>query len=124
MVLVERSLRRFIVMAVTDPDADPYRRMSMFLVPAGTPGIEILRNVGLGGQDAADGTHAHMRYCDVRVPAANMLGERGDAFVVAQTRLGGGRIHHAMRAVAGVFAVGRHYVRASAVPAHAGLTAR
>ena len=87
----------FIVMAVTDPDADPYRRMSMFLVPAGTPGIEILRNVGLGGQDAADGTHAHMRYCDVRVPAANMLGERGDAFVLAQTRLGGGRIHHAMR---------------------------
>jgi acyl-CoA dehydrogenase len=88
-----------IVMAVTDPDADPYRRMSMFLVPADTPGIEILRNVGLGGQDAADGTHAHMRYRDVRVPAANMLGERGDAFVVAQTRLGGGRIHHAMRAV-------------------------
>ena len=90
----------FIVMAVTDPDADPYRRMSMFLVPADAPGIEILRNIGLGGQDAADGTHAHMRYRQVRVPATNMLGPRGDAFVVAQTRLGGGRIHHAMRAVA------------------------
>jgi acyl-CoA dehydrogenase len=90
----------FIVMVVTDPDAAPYRRHSMFLVPADTPGVRIIRNVGLGGQDApGEGTHAYMTYEDVRVPAENMLGERGDAFAVAQTRLGGGRIHHAMRAI-------------------------
>ena len=89
----------FIVMAVTDPDNPPYQQQSMFLVPADTPGIEIVRNVGLGGQDAGEGTHAYMRYHDVRVPADNMLGDRGQAFVVAQTRLGGGRIHHSMRAL-------------------------
>ena len=90
----------FIVMVVTDPDAAPYRRHSMFLVPADTPGVRMLRNVGLGGQDApGEGTHAYMAYENVRVPAENMLGGRGDAFTVAQTRLGGGRIHHAMRAI-------------------------
>jgi acyl-CoA dehydrogenase len=90
----------FIVMAVTDPDAPEYQQQSMFLVPANTPGIEIIRNVGIGGQDPDEGTHAYMRYHDVRVPADHMLGERGQAFVVAQTRLGGGRIHHSMRAIA------------------------
>lgn len=90
----------FIVMAVTDSDAPEYQQQSMFLVPADTPGIEILRNVGIGGQDPDEGTHAYMRYNDVRVPADYMLGDRGQAFVVAQTRLGGGRIHHSMRAIA------------------------
>lgn len=90
----------FIVMAVTDSNAPEYQQQSMFLVPAGTPGIEIIRNVGIGGQDPDEGTHAYMRYNDVRVPADHMLGDRGQAFVVAQTRLGGGRIHHAMRAIA------------------------
>jgi len=90
----------FIVMAVTDSDAPEYQQQSMFLVPADTPGIEIIRNVGIGGQDPDEGTHAYMRYNDVRVPIDYMLGERGQAFVVAQTRLGGGRIHHAMRAIA------------------------
>ncbi|MEQ9640334.1 MAG: acyl-CoA dehydrogenase family protein [Alphaproteobacteria bacterium] len=86
-----------IAMVVTDPDAsDPYRRMSMFIVPADTPGLEIIRNVGIHEND---GSHGYVRYKDVRVPADHMLGERGDAFVVAQTRLGGGRIHHAMRTV-------------------------
>lgn len=89
----------FITMAVTDPDNPPYQQMSMFLVPAATPGIEIVRNVALGYQRPEDGTHAYMRYNDVRVPKENMLGDRGGAFVVAQTRLGGGRIHHAMRTV-------------------------
>ena len=88
----------FIVMAVTDPEAAPYRRMSMFIVPADTPGIEIKRNLTFYGEPAA--THAYMRYNQVRVPAENMLGGRGDAFVVAQVRLGGGRLHHAMRTVA------------------------
>lgn len=86
-----------IAMVVTDPDAAPYRRMSMFIVPADTPGLEIVRNVGYGGERAP--THGYLRYADVRVPADHMLGGRGDAFVVAQTRLGGGRIHHAMRTI-------------------------
>ncbi len=90
----------FIVMAVTDSDAPEYQQQSMFLVPADTPGIEIIRNVGIGGQDPDEGTHAYLRYNDVRVPADYMLGDRGQAFVVAQTRLGGGRIHHSMRAIA------------------------
>jgi acyl-CoA dehydrogenase len=88
-----------IVMAVTDPDNPPYQRMSMFIVPTDTPGVEIVRNVGLGYQEPGQGTHAYVRYTDVRVPRENLLGDRGGAFVVAQTRLGGGRIHHAMRTV-------------------------
>ena len=88
----------FIVMAVTDPDAAPYKRMSMFIVPAETPGVEIKRNLTFYGEPEA--THAYMAYKHVRVPKENMLGERGDAFVVAQVRLGGGRLHHAMRTVA------------------------
>ena len=87
-----------IVMAVTDPDAaSPYRRMSMFVVPAGTPGMRIVRNVGFHGE-AAD-THAYIEFDRAMVPAENMLGGRGEAFAVAQTRLGGGRIHHAMRTI-------------------------
>jgi acyl-CoA dehydrogenase len=88
----------FIVMAVTDPDAAPHRRMSMFIVPAETPGIEIIRNLTILGEPESD--HAYMRYKQVRVPRENMLGGRGEAFVVAQVRLGGGRLHHAMRTVA------------------------
>jgi len=88
----------FIVMAVTDPDAPAYRRMSMFIVPADTPGIEIVRNLTFYGEPAA--THAYMRYHQVRVPLDAMLGGQGDAFVVAQVRLGGGRLHHAMRTIA------------------------
>ena len=75
----------FILMAVTDPDAAPHRRMSMFIVPADTPGIEIIRNYGFYGE--AEASHAHMRWTNVRAPAENMLGGRGDAFVVAQRTL-------------------------------------
>jgi acyl-CoA dehydrogenase len=88
-----------IVMAVTDPDGPPYRRLSMFIVPTETPGVEILRNVAVGSRRGGEGTEGYVRYTDVRVPKDHILGERGDAFVVAQTRLGGGRIHHAMRTV-------------------------
>lgn len=87
-----------IVMAVTDPEAAPYLRMSMFIVPADTPGVEILRNYGIYGEAEED--HAHLRFTGVRIPRENMLGERGEAFVVAQVRLGGGRLHHAMRTLA------------------------
>jgi acyl-CoA dehydrogenase len=88
-----------IVMAVTDPDAPPYERHSMFVVPAETPGIIVLRNVGMGTEPLGTGSEGYVRYEDVRVPVDHMLGPRGGAFVVAQTRLGGGRIHHAMRTV-------------------------
>jgi len=87
----------FIVMAVTDPDEAPHRRASMFIIPAGTPGIEIVRNVGYGSTTP---THAYLRLKNVRVPLDHMLGAQGQGFVVAQTRLGGGRIHHAMRTIA------------------------
>ena len=88
-----------IVLAVTDPDEQRHRRLSMFVVPADTPGIEIVRNVGVYGHPEGEGTHSYVRYHDVRIPADHLLGGRGDGFVVAQTRLGGGRIHHAMRTV-------------------------
>jgi len=88
-----------LVLAKTDPGAPAHRTMSMFVVPSDAPGIEILRNVDVVGQSMASPAHAYIRYRDVRVPAENLLGKRGDGFVVSQTRLGGGRIHHAMRAV-------------------------
>jgi acyl-CoA dehydrogenase len=87
-----------IVMAVTDPTAKEYERMSMFIVPKETAGVEILRNLGVGTHET-EGSHAYIRYSDVHVPKDSMLGPRGGAFVVAQTRLGGGRIHHAMRTI-------------------------
>lgn len=94
-----RWARFLIVMVVTDPDAPPYQRMSMFIVPADTPGIHIKRNVGLADEAEGDGDHAYIHYDHVRVPAENMLGGPGQGFEVAQTRLGGGRIHHAMRTI-------------------------
>ena len=90
-----------IVMAVTDPDVSPYKGMSMFLVPTDTPGVSIERNIGLGGERLGEGRHALIHYADVRVPADALLGGlggQGQAFVIAQTRLGG-RIHHAMRTI-------------------------
>jgi acyl-CoA dehydrogenase len=88
-----------IVMAVTNPDVSPYEGMSMFLVPADTPGVEVVRHVGLAGEAEGEGAHAYIRYRGVRGPADHLLGGEGQAFVIAQTRLGGGRIHHAMRSV-------------------------
>jgi acyl-CoA dehydrogenase len=89
-----------LVLCVTDPEAKLTERMSMFIVPAETPGINILRNVAIAGDvDPDDGHHAHIHYDKVRVPFDHMLGERGGGFKVAQARLGGGRIHHAMRTV-------------------------
>jgi acyl-CoA dehydrogenase len=96
-----REASFLIVMAVTDPDVSPYQGMSMFLVPSDAPGIRVLANIGLGNEPFGEGMHAHVRYEDVRVPHENLLGGEGQAFAVAQRRLGGGRIHHAMRSVAG-----------------------
>jgi acyl-CoA dehydrogenase len=89
-----------LVIAVTDPAADLTKRMSMFIVPANTPGFEILRNVAIAGEcDPEDGAQCYVRYNKVRVPLDHMLGKPGEGFKVAQARLGGGRIHHAMRTV-------------------------
>src|SRR5690606_23258230 len=90
-----------IVMAVTDPDARPHERMSVFIVPADTPGIEIKRNVATMAErdDLDEGIHAYIRYNQVRVPGDALLGGPGQGFRVAQARLGGGRVHHAMRTV-------------------------
>jgi acyl-CoA dehydrogenase len=88
-----------IVMAVTNPDVSPYKGMSMLLVPTDTPGVNIERNVGLLGERIGEGHHALIHYDNVRVPDENLLGGEGQAFAIAQTRLGGGRIHHAMRTV-------------------------
>jgi acyl-CoA dehydrogenase len=89
-----------IVMAVTDPDVPAYQGMSMFLVPTDTPGVNILRNVGHSGTPMNSGIHGWIRYEDVRLPGDSLLGGPGQAFTIAQTRLGGGRIHHAMRTIA------------------------
>ena len=86
-----------IVMAVTDPDADVHRRMSQILVPADTPGIEIEPVPIMGHRGRGWSTHCEVTYTGVRVPAGNLLGERGDGFRIAQKRLGPGRIHHVMR---------------------------
>jgi acyl-CoA dehydrogenase len=88
-----------IVMAVTNPAVSPYKGMSMFLVPTDTPGVHIVRNVGLFGEPLNEGFHALIHYENVRVPEEGLLGGEGQAFVIAQTRLGGGRIHHAMRTI-------------------------
>ncbi len=86
-----------IVMAVSDPEAEPHRRMSQILVPADTPGIEIEAVPVSGHRGRGWSTHCEVTYTGVRVPAQNLLGERGDGFRIAQKRLGPGRIHHVMR---------------------------
>ncbi|TMK40997.1 MAG: acyl-CoA dehydrogenase [Actinobacteria bacterium] len=90
-----------IVMAVTDPDARPHQRASMLIVPTDAPGVNILRDVPtMEHPEPAFGRlggHAEIVYEDVRVPAENLLGHRGAGFLIAQQRLGPGRIHHCMR---------------------------
>ncbi len=84
-----------IVMCVTEPEAETYRRMSQIIVPTDTPGFNILRAVPVMGETR--GAHCEIRYEDCRVPVTNTLGEPGDGFRIAQKRLGPGRIHHSMR---------------------------
>jgi acyl-CoA dehydrogenase len=92
-----------LAMVVTNPEAGPYERASMIVIERGTPGMNIVRNVptmdhpyeGEGGQHV--GGHAEILFQDCRVPAANLIGRPGEGFLLAQKRLSGGRIHHAMR---------------------------
>ena len=92
-----------IAMVVTNPDVHPYQGSSMIVVPTDTPGLEIVRDVPnmhhpYPGQFARHPMgHSEVIYRDVRVPAENLIGNPGDGFVLAQKRLGPGRIHHAMR---------------------------
>jgi len=87
-----------IVMAVTNPDASPHTRASQIVVPAGTPGFERVRNVPVMGHAGRGwGSHGEVRFTGCRVPVANRLGEEGSGFLIAQERLGPGRIHHCMR---------------------------
>ena len=87
-----------IVMAVTHPEAEPHRRASMILVPTETPGFEWVRNISVMGEAGEDWpSHAEVRYRDCRVPVGHRIGPEGHGFVIAQERLGPGRIHHCMR---------------------------
>jgi acyl-CoA dehydrogenase len=85
-----------IVFAVTDPDAAPHRRTSMFIVPTDTPGYQFIREIPVMGDESLGG-HCELRFVDMRVPVNSMLGERGGGFALAQARLGPGRITHCMR---------------------------
>ena len=87
-----------IVMAVTNPEADPHLRASQIIVPLSTKGYRLVRNISIMGE-AGDSysSHAEVVYEGCRVPVTNLLGAEGSGFVIAQERLGPGRIHHCMR---------------------------
>jgi alkylation response protein AidB-like acyl-CoA dehydrogenase len=87
-----------IVMAVTDPAAPPYARSSMIIVPTDAPGFHLVRNVSvMGHAGSGHASHGEVSYQSCRVPKSNLLGSEGGGFVIAQDRLGPGRIHHCMR---------------------------
>ncbi|MHB1785111.1 MAG: acyl-CoA dehydrogenase family protein [Acidimicrobiales bacterium] len=90
-----------VVMAVTNPDVHPYQGSSMIIVPAGAPGVDIVRDIPTMEHPEPHfgvfGGHSEIIYTDVRVPYDNLIGNEGDGFVLAQKRLGPGRIHHCMR---------------------------
>lgn len=103
------SIADFILMmVVTDPEAPPHRRAAMVIVPKGTPGLSIVRDVGTmhhtgladdGAVTNRAGGHSHLRMENCRVPLDHMVGAPGEGFLLAQRRLGGGRIHHCMRMI-------------------------
>jgi len=87
-----------IVMAVTNPEASTYQQASMIIVPTNTPGFNLVRNIPVMGHKGSDYySHGEILYQSCRVPVTNLLGREGQGFVMAQDRLGPGRIHHCMR---------------------------
>jgi acyl-CoA dehydrogenase len=97
-----------LLFAVTDPEAPPHRRASMLVVPRDTPGMTVVRDVGSMAHPHASepgeiydriGGHSEVLYENCRVPLDHMIGEPGEGFLLAQKRLGGGRLHHAMRCI-------------------------
>ncbi len=87
-----------IVMAITNPDAGPYLKASMIIVPCNTPGFNLVRNISVMGHSGDDYfSHGEILYQSCRVAKKNLLGQEGMGFLIAQERLGPGRIHHCMR---------------------------
>jgi acyl-CoA dehydrogenase len=87
-----------IAMVNTEQSENPYANASMIIVPLDAPGFDLVRPIPVMGHDGGPG-HCEIRYEDCRVPKENLLGERGAGFLIAQDRLGPGRIHHCMRAI-------------------------
>jgi acyl-CoA dehydrogenase len=90
--------RYAIAMVVTNPNGNRHERASMIIVPTDAPGFDLIRPVSVMGHTGGGG-HCEIQYNDCRVPAANLLGPEHGGFMIAQARLGPGRIHHCMRAV-------------------------
>ncbi len=92
------NCRLTIVLGVTDPEAGPYRRHSLVLVPMDAPGLTVVRDMPVMNHHSPEG-HCELLFRNVRVPAANLVHEEGAGFAMAQARLGPGRIHHCMRSI-------------------------
>lgn len=95
---LHQNCKVLIVMGKTDPDAQPHRQQSMMVVPLDTPGITVVRGLPVFGYQDREG-HGELTFEDVRVPKSALLAGEGDGFMIAQSRLGPGRIHHCMRAI-------------------------